>query len=322
MESDLSIIIPVFNRKAFISQAINSVIESNNDEFNIEIFVITNIDLSIKVNNDHIFLHLVKTELKPLSQKIKLGIKLANSKLIAFLEDDDLFAKNKIKQMIKTFNENPEVDLYHNNFELFNSKDELNKIHSHADFLILKSKLIRANRRNMKESLKYHADYNLSSMAIRREPFLDNLKIFDFFDISGVDSLVFIIGIAYGNSICIDHTINTFIRVHANNSFKAIMFQQKNGNVYLETELKNYLSKIDGGSFKTYLDLFIEVNTTTLKLKENNYKKKELICEAYNYTHNRLKLHLLPESYVIVSYITAFFSYKLYIFVLFKYHAF
>ena len=120
VEQDLpyiSVIITAYNRKTYLLDAINSVINQTLDKKYYEIIVIKNyndskIDEFINKNN---IINIFSRD-NSLSGKIYEAIKIANGDIISFLEDDDLFLPTKLKEIYDNFIDTPNLVYYHNNF--------------------------------------------------------------------------------------------------------------------------------------------------------------------------------------------------------------
>jgi len=116
--SKVTIVITAHNRKKYLPYAINSIFSTPSAKAieDIEIIIVKN----FKDNNidSWLDLHNVKniiTSEESLAQKQAIGIFNAHGDLIAFLEDDDMFALNKIYVLRKLLNYS-DLDFFHNLF--------------------------------------------------------------------------------------------------------------------------------------------------------------------------------------------------------------
>jgi len=116
--SKVTIVITAHNRKKYLPYAINSIFSTPSAKAieDIEIIIVKN----FKDNNidSWLDLHNVKnivTSEESLAQKQAIGISNAHGDLIAFLEDDDMFALNKIYVLRKLLNYS-DLDFFHNLF--------------------------------------------------------------------------------------------------------------------------------------------------------------------------------------------------------------
>ena len=119
----ISVIITAHNRKEYLLDAINSVINQTLDKKYYEIIVIKNyndskIDDFINENNIiNIF-----SDTNSLSGKLYDALKISNGEIISFLEDDDLFLPNKLMEIYDNFINTPNLVYYHNNFIKTNNR--------------------------------------------------------------------------------------------------------------------------------------------------------------------------------------------------------
>ena len=315
----ISVVMPVYNRTQFVNEAIKSIIDTNANNNIIEIIVVTNIDLDISLKNDFVDLKIIKTDEKELSQKIKIGIIMANADIIAFLEDDDLWVNNKVYHILSIFN-NKEIDFYHNNFLQFRGipKKE-DYIYLQNNFFELSAKDIRSSVKNIKLFIKkYHSEYNLSSMVIRKSSFVPYIKFFDKFGTFGIDSLIFFMALAYGNHIYIDKNILTLIRIHKTNSTLSI---DSNSNTEFK-DISEIINEIPDKNVKLLLYNNNLLKFIIIKSKCINLSKIELIKVSYQFLKNSLKFRSFPAFWIIVVIISRLISYKLYKIILLYYHSF
>ncbi len=127
----VSIIIPTFNRSDLLERSLKSVLSQSYNNY--EIIIIDNCSTdntqiviekyknynvkAVQVNNDGVI---------GLSRNI--GLKNSNGEFIAFLDSDDWWKKDKLKNVIKIFNSNHKVDLiYHNCYLISNNESKLSK---------------------------------------------------------------------------------------------------------------------------------------------------------------------------------------------------
>jgi len=98
----VSVIIPVYNRKEWLKDAINSVL--NQTYKNIEIIVVDD-GSTEDIHNMEIMknenIKYYRNENHGVGYSRNFGIKKANGKYIAFLDSDDFWAKEKIKTQVK-----------------------------------------------------------------------------------------------------------------------------------------------------------------------------------------------------------------------------
>lgn len=119
----VTVIIPTFNRSAFIPDAIKSVLDQNYE--NIEIIVVddgSTDDTQDKLSS-WIKLGVIRYEFQEnrgRSAARNRGISLASGDYLAFLDSDDLFEHGKLKTQVDLFSRNPEIGLLHSGYCKFN----------------------------------------------------------------------------------------------------------------------------------------------------------------------------------------------------------
>ena len=106
MNKLISVIIPTYNRPQLLKRAINSV--KNQTYSNIEIIIVdgsNNNDAELLFNNDEQYKYIKSTYNHPNVLR-NIGINNSNGQLIAFLDDDDTWEKEKIEKQVKSFEKN------------------------------------------------------------------------------------------------------------------------------------------------------------------------------------------------------------------------
>ena len=95
---DVSVVIPVYNRKAFVNRAIQSVVNQSNPPK--EIIVIDDGSDS-PIQYDHSLVRLIRNDVNQgVSSSRNLGISYATSDWIAFLDSDDVWAINHLDVLV------------------------------------------------------------------------------------------------------------------------------------------------------------------------------------------------------------------------------
>ncbi len=160
-----TVIVTAYKRKAFIKDAIKSIMENSLGPT--EIIVVKN----FKDNEIDSFLgayHIknIYTDDETLGGKISLGISQSSGDILFFLEDDDLFSKNKIREVVHKFNEY-DIGFYHNDQEIFFDK----AIGSYSSIdnrgFVYYSDI---DSQKLKKLLfKFKAGFNVSSIVISRD---------------------------------------------------------------------------------------------------------------------------------------------------------
>ena len=160
-----TVIVTAHKRKAFIKDAIKSIMENSLSPT--EIVVVKNFKDS-KIDSFLGAYHIknIYTDDETLGGKISLGISESSGDILFFLDDDDLFSKNKIREVVNKFSEY-NIGFYHNNQEIFSDKP----ISSYSSIdnrgFIYYSDI---DSQKLKKLLfKFKAGFNTSSIVISRD---------------------------------------------------------------------------------------------------------------------------------------------------------
>ncbi len=214
----ISVIITAYNRREFIKEAIQSVLNQTLDKDLYEIIVIKN----FRTPFDRIWSsNGIKLIYKPkgsIGEFLSEGILHSRGSIIAFLDDDDTFAKNKLKIIYDEFSNNPSLGYYHNNCKVIY---ENNHIATNNNIIItnVKKKLFISvnNISGIYKFILPSVYFNLSSTVIKKELALNNIKYLkkivsnpdDFFAYAAISSI---------GKILLDNRKLTNYRVHAKNT--------------------------------------------------------------------------------------------------------
>lgn len=118
----VSVIIPTFNREKYLREAIESVV--NQSYKNIEIIVVddgSTENYAERICNDFGALFF-KKENGGLSSARNFGIKNANGKYIALLDDDDVFVNTKIEKQVEVLENNKSIFCVHSSADVIDDK--------------------------------------------------------------------------------------------------------------------------------------------------------------------------------------------------------
>lgn len=131
-EKKLTVIIPTFNRHKFLERAINSVLAQSLQDFELIIIDDGSTDLSYRLKNKYknqlIYL---KQPNKGVSAARNLGIKIANSEYIAFLDSDDVWHSDKLAKQIDYLRINSHLLLCHSDEIWLRDKQPLKQLSKH-----------------------------------------------------------------------------------------------------------------------------------------------------------------------------------------------
>ena len=113
----ISVIITAYNRKQYVLDALKSSTEQSLSRQLYEIIIVKNFrDINIDAFAEEHNVINSYSENKTLSGKIIEAIGIARGNILCFLDDDDMFYREKLEYVFKKFNENNNLCYLHNNF--------------------------------------------------------------------------------------------------------------------------------------------------------------------------------------------------------------
>lgn len=250
MEPMLSVIVTAYNRKEFLLEGLQSVINQTLERDKYEVICIKNfrdtkIDRYIKYNG----IRSILKNKKNIGEYLLISAKIAKGKILVFLDDDDLFSKYKLERITSVFSKD-EVGFYHNL--------QLKGKEFGVKFPCLKEDDFKIIKYPYKHSIKcaIQGSANMSSIAIKRNiliSYSNELKKV----IAYPDSFTLIISLISKTDVFIDNNKLTFYRLH-------------NKNISIPRSLKKYL--------KFYKEIVIPAYLYQLKLADkSNVKLAKLI---------------------------------------------
>ncbi|ELI6450329.1 glycosyltransferase family 2 protein [Photobacterium damselae] len=128
----VSVIIPVYNGKKYIKEAIDSIVKQTYD--NLEIIVIDDgstdgsYDYILRLYENENRLKLYRKENSGLIDTLNLGLKLVSGDYIARMDSDDISSINRIELQLEMFNNNSKLVLCGANFKRFGAVNSYSKL--------------------------------------------------------------------------------------------------------------------------------------------------------------------------------------------------
>ena len=130
----VSVVVPCHNEAKYIEQCIKSIIEQSDYSSISEILVVDDgstdespqilKQLKLKFNK----LKIITTDGVGLSAARNIAIKLSKSEFIAFLDADDYWDKNKLKNQLKAFHGDPSIGLVYGDYWDFTKSDAIDAV--------------------------------------------------------------------------------------------------------------------------------------------------------------------------------------------------
>ena len=304
----ISIIITAHKRKEYLLDAFKSAYNQTLSKNKYEIIVTKNFvddELDSFIKN-----HLGKLIL---FKKIGLGpriadvLKYAKGEVICFLEDDDLFEKEKLEFVYKLFKENKDLGYVNNARNYIDERGNklitgLNKFEKFENNILIR-------QRNLLELLRLDIlglNFNNSSISIRKSILSKYLSLLKGIPYS-VDLCLYILALDSDLALMLIDKKLTKYRIHTStsvhltsyNDFKKTLLETGNEELTL---LKKLYRKFKRPEIKKYLEIRIRERTIDYLFYKCNCKKKVLL----NYVKNlpylvvvRPKIYLLKGFQVI-----------------------
>lgn len=114
MDTKISIIIPLYNKEKSITSTIQSVLNQSYHDFEVIIINDGSTDNSFDIVNsfDDNRIHIFNKENEGVSKARNLGVELATSELIAFLDADDTMYDNCLQNLLELREDYPKCDMW------------------------------------------------------------------------------------------------------------------------------------------------------------------------------------------------------------------
>ena len=207
----LSVVVTAYNRKEFLLEALNSVVNQILNRTNYEIICIKNymdtkIDEFIKENK-------IRSILKEggyIGNYFYTALNEAKGDILTFLDDDDIFSRERLERIYDVFSVN-DVGFYHN-AAYISGKVEYGKIQleSPSNFILI------SNPYRTHLNLLIKASFNMSSLAIKKNILQKHRRELAQI-ITSPDSFMLLLSIIEKTGIFIDYNLLSFYRIHSNN---------------------------------------------------------------------------------------------------------
>ncbi len=258
----ISVVITAYNRKDFLLSAIKSVLNQSLDRKFFEIILIKNYEI------EEIDKLVYSNNIKSIIMDASIGHYLCTSvnecrgEVVVFLDDDDMFAKNKLEYIFQSFKKNKNLVYLHNNARYINSKGTI-----------------------LKQIHRNNIDFNMSSISIRK--CIINLSILDGI-YTAPDTLMYLFSLKSKGKIINSNFKLTYYRSHNENTSISLEWHKK----YKE-QLKNFYIIVNDKKERYLLDDHIFTSSIIIDLKENREMKfKDFIYDIF-YLFISLNRHIL-----------------------------
>lgn len=212
MQNFISVIVTAHDRKAYIMDALNSLLNQSLPRKYFEIIVVKNFyDEKIdKFINENDVLSYYTNE-KSMGTKLKIGIENSKGNIICFLDDDDMFSTKKLEE-VSNYMSKTDDSFFYNSRLLIN--EEGKKI---GEDIVEDKKVIVSSKKEIDYLFKHKIYFNSSSMCVKREVLEDKLKYLNKIQ-RLIDNFILLSAIEYNGKLTITSKPLTLYRVHKSSS--------------------------------------------------------------------------------------------------------
>lgn len=219
--STISVIITAHSRKEFLIKAIESALAQTLNKDLFEIIVVSNFDFvypGIKC---------IRDDAESLGHKLVTAVEISEGDIITFLEDDDLYAKNRLVEIFKRFRTSQYLTYYGNELEFI----DINGNPIHELTVKRENKLVKNQVGLFDEEipsnlvLKKGIDiellsmlwFNLSRIAVRKNLLEKNKEVIQTLNLS-LDYFLFLLALSINANLYLSSNKLTLYRVHPSSS--------------------------------------------------------------------------------------------------------
>ncbi|MGC8622106.1 MAG: glycosyltransferase [Caldisphaera sp.] len=282
----ISVILFAYNRKRYLLEAFNSIINQTLDSNRFEIIVTKNfrdkkIDHKIKINGGKLVYHD-----GTYSEQLLDALHYARGEVICILEDDDLFSPNKLKFVYYIFNKYKNIIYLHNYNYVINDEGKPLNIHlnifekNKTTILSDKEKqsvfkLLKITRENSPASYP-------SCISIKKE-ILENYAR-ELIQVKSPDVFIYYLSLFSNGDLYLSNRKLTYYRVHESDSnsatferfsnLKIKFFEDSKKSVNVLLNLKNRSPKYL--SIKRYILIKLREQEIEYYFYKGNYRIKAL----------------------------------------------
>lgn len=218
----VSVILLAHHRTEYLPSAVASVLAQTLPRGEFEILVAKNFtepESDRRLRDQGV--DLVETSAEPLGGKLAAAVAQARASILTFLEDDDLYAPDRLARVRAAF-EDPELGYYHNATQLIDRSGASTpgRFRSESRRELAVSRTDRSTGA-VRRLLRSSAYFNLSSIAVRREALAPALPHLASTNLT-CDNLLFYSALVAPYGVRTDAAPLTYYRLHPSASWGAV----------------------------------------------------------------------------------------------------
>lgn len=241
----ISVIITAYNRKEFLKEAVNSVLDQTLDKDMYELIVIKNFITRLDQKWKSKGVKLIHKPAGSIGDFLYIGVLHSRGSIISFLDDDDTFAKNRLKIIYDEFSKNPSMIYYHNNCKVIYENKYIKSKNNNIITTNVKKRFF-ASASDIASIYKFilpSTYFNSSSVAIKKNLVLNNIKYLKKI-ISNPDDFFAYIAITPTGEILCDNRKLTNYRIHAKNTSISVNMNTQKIGYYNYTKMLSILHRL------------------------------------------------------------------------------
>lgn len=231
------IVVAYHTRKEYFRLAIQSVLDQSLERDKFEIILVKDFDsdwdLSISSNN----VKIIRTQPENAGEGTQLAraIKSTEGDIICFLEDDDLWSRDKLQRVYELFNQNDQLGYYHNSFSIIDSEGRRSQSSYRSNDrkkagVTLESVADSRSSFSINRLLNMGAYFNISCINVRKQVLMEHIDTIERLNWA-LDYEFFLTAADSRFDILASDDNLTRFRIHSQNS--SIQVSGSEGNVEL-----------------------------------------------------------------------------------------
>lgn len=291
---NVDIISPIYKPNLkFLYEAIDSVLEQTYENWQLIIIDDGSGDSSLAKIQERYGSHNSKIRYIKLNKNIRVAgarnyaISRSTGDLIVFIDQDDVWHKDKLYEYIKYFNKHPDIKLIHSNISAIDKNSNIIPGYFHKENII-RNQIPYSNmdKKVLAENLFKYYSIRLGTLCIKRKCFLKSGG-FDS-NLFGGEDEEFIVRFAYNYKIDHISKILTYRRMYKRNSTKIYRNIRRNGKLEAIKKMwKIYDFKYSKNKY-IYQVRSILLNNPLSKTQCIKYLKELFITESLDFKNSLL----------------------------------